>query len=241
MSKATRPKIGVILAILLLSANPAGAFSLDSLFGRREVDEGIPEYQRRSFKSSRNDIVMVFDGTHWHSLSERAVAGAPGQQQALCAALTRSDREQGLIPGGFSYTTDGTGRLFLVRTGPTPIANDGPRFVTARVEPRPVIAAPLAPEPAPLVSPRAASTGGAKSYRTSVGDVLMKSQDGYWVGYAPAKVRGGLTAPQFCAMAAARDRLKGTLAYDHAYVLLSDDRLVAVPRETRLARLANAQ
>ena len=247
MSKATHPKFSAILllAAILFTATSAGAFSLDGLFGRREVDQGIPEYQRRSFKTSRNDIVMVFEGTRWHSLSERAVSGAPAQQQSLCVALTRSDREQDLIPAGFSYTTDGSGRLYLVRTGPTPppVISDGPRFVSARVEPRPVVtaAAALAPEPVPAPVRRVDASGGAKSYRTAVGDVLMKPRDGCWVGYAPPKIRRGLTAPQFCAMASARDRLKGTLSHNYAYVLLADDRLVAVPRENRLARMADAQ
>lgn len=230
-----------------------------SLFRAKKVDPTIPESYRHSFKTSRNNVVMVFDGDHWHSLSDRAVHGSDYQQRTFCDALTRSDRSQGVIPAGFQYVPGGDGRVYLIRSFNAPPAYEPvvvkkpaqsrpaarSREVVSRAKPQlPALAAssgevvrraivtPVKQEPTLAAPP----TDG--SYRTAMGDVLMKRNGDQWEGYAPVSLRHGLRAPDFCAKAAASDRLKGRLPADYTYVLLADDTLLAVRRESEIVRAA---
>ena len=80
------------------------------------VDSSIPEGYRRSFSTSRNEVVMKFEGTHWRSLTKRAAKGSLWQQHDFCQLLTRSDLASGKIPAGFRYETTGDGRIYLLKT-----------------------------------------------------------------------------------------------------------------------------
>jgi hypothetical protein len=253
----------VLAAVMLSWGSAASAAAIPypdafSFFKSKTVDPTIPEDFRHSFKTSRNNVVMVFDGTHWHSLSNRAVDGSPQQQRAFCDALTRSDRSQGVIPRGFAYVAGGDGRVYLVKSSYIPPAAE-PEVVKKPAASKPVarsrevsrskpkqlamaaasgevvrraIVTPVKQEP---LAPAPMSDG---SYRTAMGDVLMKSNGDQWEGHAPTSIRQGLRAPDFCAKAAAMDRLKGRLPADYTYVLLADDTLLAVRREAEIVRAA---
>lgn len=260
------------LALVIVAAMPgraSGGSLLDEItwFGRKTVDPTIPENYQRSFKASRNDIVMVFEGSRWRSLTDHAVTGSGSAQESFCAALTKSDRKQGLIPSGFEYAAGGDGHIYLLRTHQAPVETPAPEMT-----PRPALPEKAAPPPPVSVKkalvpekkpsqPRtvvstaekarqpAARTGPSHapepaqegSYRTTLGNVMMVQKAGHWEGRAPRDRRGGLAAPEFCGQAAARDRLSGRLPYDHTYVLLADDTLMAVPRTSQLARVAQAR
>ena len=254
----------VVTAVWLSLGSVASAASnpdpdVRSLFRSKNVDPSIPESYRHSFKTSRNNVVMVFNGDHWQSLSNRAVNGSAHQQRTFCDALTRSDRSQGVIPSGFQYVPGGDGRVYLVKSiNPVPAyepvvvrkpaesrTSTRSREVVTRSKPKlPAMAAasgevvrraivtPVKQEPP---TPMPVDHG---SYRTAMGDVLMKRNGDQWEGHAPADVRQGLGAPDFCAKAAASDRLKGRLPADYTYVLLADDTLLAVRRESEIVRAA---
>ncbi|MBL9142715.1 MAG: hypothetical protein JNM99_03440 [Verrucomicrobiaceae bacterium] len=254
----------VVTALVLLLGSVAFAASnpfpdVLSLFRSKNVDPSIPESYRHSFKTSRNNVVMVFNGDHWQSLSNRAVNGPAHQQRTFCEALTRSDRSQGVIPSGFQYVPGGDGRVYLVKSISSPPAYEPvvvrkptesrpstrSREVVSRSKPKlPAVAATsgetvrraiVTPVKQELPTAMPAADG---SYRTAMGDVLMKQNGDQWEGYAPADVRQGLRAPDFCAKAAASDRLKGRLPADYTYVLLADDTLLAVRRESEIVRAA---
>lgn len=246
-----------VLALTVASAISASASefpAMISLFGRKPVDPSIPTEYRRSFKTTRNDVVMVFDGTHWHSLSKFAVNDSPRQLQNFCDALTRSDRALAVIPGGFQYVAGGDGRVYLVKAAYTPMVRERSQPVVAS-KPRTVASAstkkrssPAAPTPEvrKAVIPTAAAAAPLSalasdgSYHTTMGNVLMKPNGDQWEGRAPASVRDGLSAPVFCQKAAASDRIKGRLPSDYTYVLLADDTLLAVPKDSEIGRSAAA-
>lgn len=240
-----------VMAGLLLSTSFSTASDgpfLDGIpfFGKREVDPTIPERFRKSFKSTRSDIVMVFEGTRWHSLTNRAAKGSSSQQNAFCESLTRADRQRALIPAGFRYTPGGDGRVYLVKTASEPVVADipPPARIPAKTETQPketirraIVTSPAKPKAVAAQTPVAP----AGSYRTALGNVLMVQKGDHWEGRAAKEKRGGLSAPEFCDRAAARDRLSGRLSQDHTYVLLADDTLIALPRSSQLARVADAR
>lgn len=230
-----------------------------SLFRSKNVDPSIPEGYRHSFKTSRNNVVMVFNGDHWQSLSNRAVNGPAHQQRTFCEALTRSDRSQGVIPHGFQYVPGGDGRVYLVKSfaaAPAyePVVVKKPSESRSSTKSREVVSRSKAQLPSMAASsgemvrraivtpvkqdPPTSLPADDGSYRTAMGDVLMKRNGDQWEGYAPASLRHGLRAPDFCAKAAASDRLKGRLPADYTYVLLADDTLLAVRRESEIVRAA---
>lgn len=253
----------VTAALLCLGSVASGASNpfpdVLSLFRTKNVDPSIPESYRHSFKTSRNNVVMVFNGDHWQSLSNRAVNGSAQQQRTFCDALTRSDRAQGVIPSGFQYVPGGDGRVYLVKSLSASPAYE-PLVVRKPVEARPApksrevvsrskpkLAAAIAQSGETvrraIVTPVKQETASALpspdgTYRTAMGDVLMRPNGDQWEGYAPATVRDGLRAPDFCAKAAASDRIKGHLPPDYTYVLLADDTLLAVRRESEIVRAA---
>lgn len=273
-TRTVQVNVSFFLALVMSAAMPGtaseGSF-LDEItwFGKKTVDPSIPENYQRSFKTSRNDIVMVFEGSRWRSLTDRAVTGASSDQHSFCVALTKSDRKQGLIPSGFEYAAGGDGHIYLLKTQQTPVeaSDPGPVLQTAspvkaspsqpavsvkkkaRVpEKKPSVPHTVASAPETARHPAASASKSLRqegmqkgSYRTTLGNVMMIPQGGHWEGRAPKDKRGGLAAPEFCGQAAARDRLSGRLPYDHTYVLLADDTLVAVPRTSQLARVAQAR
>lgn len=107
--KTFTPSHLVAAVLMVLSLVPAiGA-------ERGDFDSTIPAEYRRSFATSRNHVVMVFQSTHWRSLTTKAAKGTMEQQQTFCELLTRSDRTSGRIPYGFHYDTIGDGRIYLLR------------------------------------------------------------------------------------------------------------------------------
>ena len=252
----------VVMAVVLSSGSAASAASNSfpdvlSLFRSKAVDPTIPENYRHSFKTSRNNVVMVFDGTHWHSLSNRAVNGTPREQRSFCDALTRSDRSQGVIPSGFQYVPGGDGRVYLVKASYSPpayepvakksveskpvarsreISRSKPRTLALAATSSEVVRRAIVNPPKEEAPPSAPLSDG--SYRTAMGDVLMTPNGDQWEGRAPASIREGLRAPDFCAKAAASDRLKGRLPTDYTYVLLADDTLLAVRCSAEIVRAA---
>ena len=112
----------VIATVLLVcsSASAVAAEGSPSFFGRlfgsnEGVDMSIPPYYRRSFSTSRNQVVMVFQRTYWRSLTNKAAKGSIWQQQNFCDLLTRSDQAARRIPRGFRYETTGDGRIYLLK------------------------------------------------------------------------------------------------------------------------------
>lgn len=256
-SLKSTPVLFSVLALTLASAISASASefpAMISLFGRKNVDPSIPSEYRRSFKTTRNDVVMVFDGTHWHSLSKFAVNDSPRQLQNFCDALTRSDRALAVIPGGFQYVAGGDGRVYLVKAAYTPSVRERTQPVVAS-KPR-TVASTTVKKRSPSATPKSEvrkavvptavaaaplsvlATDG--SYHTEMGNVLMKPKGDQWEGRAPAGVRDGLSAPVFCQKAAASDRIKGRLPSDYTYVMLADDTLLAVPKDSEIGRSAAA-
>lgn len=241
--------IGALALIFtpFVSSHAEDFSSLLSLFGRKQIDPSIPVEYRRSFKTTRNDVVMVFDGTHWHSLSKFAVGDSTRQLQNFCDALTRSDREEAVIPRGFQYAAGGDGRVYLVKAAyaprPQPVVFSKPRTTASTPSMKKKTSSPETVRKA-IVS-KAAAAPPAKparnadgTFHTSVGNVLMTPKDNQWEGKAPADSRDGLSAPDFCVKAAASDRLKGRLPSGYTYVLLADDTLLAVPKDSDIVRAA---
>ncbi len=245
--------LAVTVSTSSLGTAAEGSF-LDDItwFGRQDPDPSIPENYQRSFKASRNDIVMVFEGSRWRSLTTHAVSGSTSNQSAFCQTLTKSDRQLGIIPSGFQYSPGGDGRIYLVKSQATPaVIESTPEPVVEKKpaveEKKPTVRRAVVStttevkRPAVPVRVRVHTPKPEGSYRTTLGNVLMVPKDGHWEGSAPKEKRGGLPAPEFCGKAAARDRLSGRLPYDHTYVLLADDTLVALPRSSQLARVAQAR
>ena len=235
--------IGALITAPLTQASASSALQGLPFFSKRELDSTIPEQHRHSFKSSRNNIVMVFEGTHWHSLGSRAVTGSMQQQRVFCEALTRSDRSLALIPRGFSYSPGLDGRVYLLKTVHEPVVAESSAPQTKEVTKNETIRRAIVPAAAkPANKPKVrVQQAASDSYRTDLGNILMVAKGDNWVGRAPESVRGNLSAPAFCDKAAARDRLKGLLPSDYTYVLLEDDTLVALSRMSGLARLADAR
>lgn len=119
--KTIKPLNQILALILTVSsvapvmATEQGVLGRTFASHRAGVDTGIPEAYRRSFSTSRNEVVMVFQGTHWRSLTKKAARGSWDQQMEFCNRLTRSDLATGKIPYGFRYETNGDGRVYLLR------------------------------------------------------------------------------------------------------------------------------
>lgn len=120
MKRMTHSYVVAAALVILTSISAMGTERQGSSIGRffnrdAGVDTSIPAEYRRTYSTSRNQVVMVFQRTFWRSLTNKAAKGSHAQQQAYCDLLTRSDLASGRIPYGFRYETPGDGRIYLLR------------------------------------------------------------------------------------------------------------------------------
>lgn len=246
-----------------LLANPSRSAAADvtdiwpiSMLKKHESDPAIPESYRRSYKSSRSDIVMMFRGSYWESATKQAARGPMYQQRAFCDVLTESDRLTALIPPGYRYMPAGDGHVLLVRANGSSPADDA-RSVAARdnttrewqvsAKPQPKTEAvtytkPAAPkqEIEEVRYAEAAHPDAVKwePFTTLGGQIKMSFKGDHWVGRVPVAARNGLPAGEFCERLARIDHARGVLPPSYSYVLIGDGTLAAVASDSLTARLS---